>query len=310
MITRVPRVSIGVPVRNGEAFLAATLESMLHQTFEDFELILADNASTDGTEEICRSYEARDQRVRYHRHAQDRGASWNHNYVLAAAVGEYFRWNAHDDLCAPDYLLKCVDVLDRDPSIIVCHSKTMWIDEAGNPTGVFKLALDTGSVRPHVRFRELILHPHWCYDVFGLMRAAVLRRTPGIGHFSAADRTLLARLGLLGRFHEIPEYLFFYREHPGQSTRVFATRYRRARWFDPALAGQVVFPDWRILAEYAQAVWQTPLGWPDRAWCHAHLARWIITDRNWARMAKDVVRACRFPLRSRRARDQQGSQVS
>src|SRR5262245_20089689 len=99
-----PRVSVGIPVRNGQRFLADALDSLLAQTFTDFEIIVCDNASTDRTEQICRRYLARDPRVRYHRNARDIGPAANHNVGFQMSRGEYFRWHAHDDMVAPEYL--------------------------------------------------------------------------------------------------------------------------------------------------------------------------------------------------------------
>src|SRR5690349_16638091 len=89
-----PRVSVGVPVRNGERFLVETLESLLAQTYTDFELIISDNASTDNTEAICREYAARDPRVRYYRSPQDVGLANNYNSLFARSEGDYFKWAA------------------------------------------------------------------------------------------------------------------------------------------------------------------------------------------------------------------------
>ena len=80
-----PRVSIGLPVYNGEVYLSGALDTLLGQTFTDLELIISDNASTDRTPEICRSYAARDHRVRYIRHEVNRGVPWNHNFALGQA---------------------------------------------------------------------------------------------------------------------------------------------------------------------------------------------------------------------------------
>jgi len=100
-----PKVSIGMPVYNGEPFIREALDSLLAQTFTDFELIISDNASTDGTEAICREYAARDARIRYVRQAENRGVGANFKFVLEEAVGGYFMWTAVDDrLSADDYL--------------------------------------------------------------------------------------------------------------------------------------------------------------------------------------------------------------
>src|SRR5579872_4758271 len=114
-----PRVTIGVPVFNGEAFVAETLKSLLNQTFTDFEIVISDNASTDGTGQICQTYAARDPRIHYYRSDVNRGAAWNHNRVFELAKGEYFKWNSADDLCAPEFLARCVASLDDDPAAVM-----------------------------------------------------------------------------------------------------------------------------------------------------------------------------------------------
>src|SRR5215472_3946539 len=99
-----PRLSIGLPVYNGEDYLAESLEALLGQSYEDFELIISDNASTDSTADICRRYEKQDSRIRYVRQPRNIGAGPNHNYVVRHARGELFKWAAHDDLYARDLL--------------------------------------------------------------------------------------------------------------------------------------------------------------------------------------------------------------
>src|ERR1700733_4849510 len=103
-----PRVSIGMPVRNGQKYIREAIDSIIAQTFTDWELIVCDNASTDATEEIVREYAQRDPRVPYHRNPQDIGPANNHNVGVAMSRGEYFRWHAHDDMIAPRYLEECV----------------------------------------------------------------------------------------------------------------------------------------------------------------------------------------------------------
>src|SRR5688572_7662493 len=123
-----PKVSIGLPVYNGENYLSQALDSLLGQTYSDFELIISDNGSTDRTQEICRAYAIKDRRVRYFRSATNRGAAWNFNNVFALSSGKYFKWAAHDDICAPEFLERCLEVLECDPGIVVCFPKTMQMD--------------------------------------------------------------------------------------------------------------------------------------------------------------------------------------
>jgi glycosyltransferase involved in cell wall biosynthesis len=126
-----PRLGIGLPVFNGENYLEETLVSLLSQTYSDFELIISDNASTDGTGDLCRAYAARDRRIKYYRNSTNIGATQNWYRVFDLSCAEYFAPAAHDDLYAPDYMEKCIAVLQQDPSVVVCYSKTRVIDEHG-----------------------------------------------------------------------------------------------------------------------------------------------------------------------------------
>jgi glycosyltransferase involved in cell wall biosynthesis len=100
-----PLVSVGMPVYNGERHLREALDSLIAQTHRDFELIVADNASTDGTQAICEEYAARDRRISYFRHTRHTGAIDNFAFVFRRSRGKYFMWAAHDDKEAdPRYL--------------------------------------------------------------------------------------------------------------------------------------------------------------------------------------------------------------
>lgn len=301
-MSRAPRVSVGMPVYNGERFLREALDSIVVQTFEDFELVISDNGSNDGTQEICRAYAAKDRRIRYHRNDQNRGATWNFNHVFAVSSGAYFKWAAHDDACAPTFLSRCVEVFDHDASVVLCYAKTTITDEHEGVQN-YDLELTTDSPRPQERFRDLVCIPHRCFQIFGLIRSRVLGKTPLLGTFTASDRVLLARLGLAGRFHEILEYLFFSKWHPGSSCRAAHGVALRTAWFDPAKAGQVMFPFWRLYREYFRAVRDARLGRYDRACCYVHLARWLwarseIERRatsNWMQLGKDLIKAATWP---------------
>jgi GT2 family glycosyltransferase len=127
----VPRVALGLFVYNGERHLAAAIDSLLAQSMGDFVLDISDNASTDATEEICRSYGSLDPRIRYVRHGENRGAAWNCNFVAQASPEtEFFRWCAHDDIVDPIYLQECMDLLDGEPELVCSHSRTRYINSA------------------------------------------------------------------------------------------------------------------------------------------------------------------------------------
>lgn len=282
-----PHLSIGMPVFNGERYLEQALDSLLSQTYPDFELIISDNASTDRTWEICQAYANSDRRIRCIRNETNLGASRNFNRLFELSSGDYFKWAAHDDLCAPLFLERCVEALDRDSSVVLCYARTRAIDEMGRALRDYDAKPRLGSVKPHVRFHECICVFHPQIAVFGVMRANALRRTPLIGGYAAADRPLLGELSLLGRFHEIPEYLFFYRNHPQQSWRAHPTSHSRGSWFDPARAGGVAFPYWRLLREHYMSIRRAPLSRRERTWCYLVLGWWI--RRRWRYLAKNLV---------------------
>ena len=140
-----PRLSIGLPVYNGENYLAESLDALLGQTYEDFELIISDNASTDGTADICHSYAKQDSRIRYIRQRQNIGCAPNHNYLVDEARGELFKWASDDDLYARDMIRLCVEALDEKPDVVLAHPWTAFIDSSGIVTKACRYPLATAS---------------------------------------------------------------------------------------------------------------------------------------------------------------------
>jgi glycosyltransferase involved in cell wall biosynthesis len=270
-----PRVSIGMPIYNGEQYLAETLDSLLAQTYADFELIISDNGSTDGTQKICQEYAARDPRVKYFREEENRGAAWNYNRVVELATGEYFKWAAHDDLCAPTYLERCVEVLEREPDVVLSFPDDQDIDKNSIPIDARRGTHVPGSIRassPRAseRLRNLARYDHDCEEVFGLIRLDILKKTRLIQSYTDSDRTLLGELGLYGRFHQVPEQLFLHRHHSASSCRANPVEggwHERARWFDPGLSRKVLFSQWRQLWEYCRAIIRAPLGVVEKGKC-------------------------------------------
>lgn len=275
-----PLVSVGLPVYNGERFIAHAIESILAQSFGDLELIICDNASTDRTPEICGRYAARDRRVRYERSPQNRGAAYNYNRVTALSRGKYIRHAAHDDVLAPANIERCVEVLEADPGIVLAYPQMSRIDEHGAIIDTFSGSLvldDDDPVARWRRFLALIDEGSMCDPVFGLFRADVLRATPVLRTVIAADMLLLADVALRGRIAEIPEVLFFERWHDGTSVNANPTLDDRAAWFDPAARGNLLnaVPHWRWFASYVRSIARAPLQPAQRAECLLALRPWI-----------------------------------
>src|SRR5215472_7649750 len=155
-MTAAPRLSIGLPVYNGENYLAESLEALLGQSYEDFELIISDNASTDSNPDICRRYGKQDSRIRYIRQPRNIGLSLNHNAVLKESRGEYFKLAASDDLYGRDLLGSCVDALDEYPDVVLAHSWEAVIDEDGTVTQAMDYPLATDAPRAPDRFKGIL----------------------------------------------------------------------------------------------------------------------------------------------------------
>ena len=287
MIDQRPLVSIGMPIFNGEQYLVETLEALLGQTFPQFELIISDNASTDATQEICLDFAAKDNRIRYVRQKTNLGASKNYNLLIEMASGEYFKWASHDDICAPTFLERCVHALKRDPSVILCYTRTQEIDETGEVIREYPSKTKLESQNAAERFYECICVPHPQVAVFGLFRSKILKTTRLIGNYASSDRTLLGELALRGRFYEIPEFLFFRRDHPTQSYKLFRGRHALQSWYDPNRSGKVTFPHWRLLFEHYLAIERSQLGIQERFVCMIYLVWWI--RLHWRYLAKNLI---------------------
>jgi len=295
MVGNKPRVSIGLPVFNGEKYLRTALDSILAQTYQDFELVISDNASTDRTPRICRAYAAWDSRIHYYRNKRNLGATRNFNRVFELSSGEYFKWAAHDDVLAPEFLSRCVSVLDREPSIILCHSKTGRIDENGVVVGAYNYETIIDSEKPHDRFGDIV-NRNLCWMIFGVIRADALRMTPLMGDYIRADWNLLAEIGLIGRLHEIPEVLFFRRDHPHAYTTshyskpIMVPNYQeQSAWWAKGekRAAWTILPHWRICLEYFKSVRRAPISWSERWLCCKEIGRWLISE-GWRLMKWDL----------------------
>jgi len=233
---RSAKVTIGMPVYNAERFIGETVASILAQTFGDFEVIISDNASTDGTEKVCRELLEGDPRIRYVRNRENMGAAYNYNQTFHLSTGTYFKWACHDDLLLPEFLERCVAVLDRDPSVVLAYTDWAPIDEDGKPLAP-----------PAPRY------PHWRADspdpvertryvfrmerrppsaVYGVFRADALGRTGLYRPTHGGDHIIMAEIALYGPVHEVPEQLFLNRWH-SQSGSKFPTFQERAAWWLP-----------------------------------------------------------------------------
>jgi glycosyltransferase involved in cell wall biosynthesis len=273
---RAPRLTVGLPVYNGEPYLRAALDCVLAQTYTDFELVISDNASTDATAAICQEYAARDPRIRYVRQPRNIGISPNHNALVDLARGEYFKWFAHDDLIEPTMLERCVEYLDDHPEAALCHVGIGFIDEHGNRFGTYTYTAETEDPSPSRRFKSL-LHTDGGDDMYGVIRTSVVRAILPWGSHHHEGRPGVAEMALHGTFHQVPEVLFLRRDHPDRGDRAPSIKEHCVR-LDPRRRHT---PTAVLVAEYLvryfRVVHRSPISRRERAACYGHLVSWIAT---------------------------------
>ncbi len=290
----VPRVSIGLAVFNGENYIRAAIDSILDQTYTDFELIIVDNASTDKTQQICQEYEAMDKRVKYYRNKANIGAVANYNRAFHYSTGEYFKWAAHDDVLASEFLSNCVKVLDSDSTIVLCQTKTAEIDANGKILSIYNHKVKYDSPKPHERFGDFVLKNEddasWTF-IFGLMRSNLVRLTNLQGQFIGADINFLAEICLLGRFYEIPKVLFYRRYHDEAYSNKYIldkkmTYEKHIAWW----LGQYKISFIRLerCLEYFRSVNHVPLKWSERLLSYAQILKWL-AKIGWILIADEML---------------------
>jgi len=302
MSTDSPKVSIGVPVYNGEAFLRRTLDCLLVQTFEDFEIIVSDNASTDGTEAICRDYVKRDSRIRYDRLPNNLGANRNFNRLVALSRGAYFKWAAADDYCRPEFLAAMVRVLDEKPDVVWCHSQSGKIDSYDRVLQIddpdaegLSHTTQAGLPRRHYdspdvyrRYAGVILGPSWCADCFGLIRRCALDQTQLFPACYGSEKVLLGQLALIGKYHEVPETLFYQRIHSGASAKI-VSRAGQSSYANGMQSGRRLGSmRWAILRSHCQVVGRSSLSTLDRLRCYGAIVQYLGQFHKWGHVLRSA----------------------
>lgn len=297
-----PKVSVGVPVFNGEKYLEGCLRSILRQSFDDFEVVISDNHSYDLTEAICREFASRDSRIRYIRQSKNRGAAWNFNEVFRQSRGSYFKWQAYDDLCAPTFIEKCVEVLDQEPDVVWCHPLSIRLNATderipdpteANPAhsvvpsnGIYSRQSDSSAKR----FRAIMLGTPFTADIYGLIRREALQKTRLQLPFYGAEKPLLTELGLQGRFVEIPEVLCGIREHPDASGAL-ETAQSQQEFVAPGHRGSALKTRLLLLKAYFTASLRHSLPLASRCLCMTAIAAYLLQIRKWSRVRSQLLKS-------------------
>lgn len=200
-----PTVSIGMFVYNGAKTLREAIDSMLNQTFQEFELIISDNASTDGTEEICREYAEKDPRIRYIRQRTNQGASVNFQIVFDESRGEYFMWAAHDDIKSEDFLEVNLRFLQLHPGYVASTSPVSFVDDLPDTVRMGDKTLDQETAEE--RFLECLETWRACGRFYSLIRRAAIADSKVIrsATYVGADIALILELAMKGKFKRLEQ---------------------------------------------------------------------------------------------------------
>lgn len=274
-----PLVSVGMPVYNGAPYIRESINSILSQSFEDMELIISDNASTDETEDICREFASADPRIRYVRNAANIGASDNYNAVFTLSAGTYFKWASSNDWCEKSFLAECVDVLNRRSDVVLCYPKTRLFSENRADAEDYEDNLALESEDPAQRFIALNENMRLNNIMNGVIRADILKRTPLIKPFFSSDICLMGELALYGKFHEVPKYLFYRRMDEATATKL-KDETEVLRHYDPELKSAMLFQQWKFLLEYYAAVRRSPLTLKQKSRSFGRLVRMTVWSRS------------------------------
>jgi glycosyltransferase involved in cell wall biosynthesis len=213
-----PTVTVGIPVFNGARFIRQAIESVLAQTFTDYELLISDNASVDGTAAICGEYAANDKRIKFVQQERNQGPFWNLRFVTERATGRLLVWLAHDDALHRLFLEECIAYLDRNPRAVMVSGDFRIVDESGNQVEMEILQAIREDIPWGQRCSQFFHYPIFSnvfYAFYGVIRAdackIVLSRVKEPRYMSQIELPVLARLATMGEITSLPTVLRDYR---------------------------------------------------------------------------------------------------
>lgn len=273
---RKAKVGLGLPVYNGEKYLEAAIRSILSQTHEDLRLVIGDNASTDATEEICRSF-ADDPRVEYIRRERNLGATPNYNDLMDRLDATFVKWCACDDMLAPTYLEKCVALLETDSSASMAHADAAVIGPDDEPAGEWDYDWVYGEADVMTRWRGLVEAGDW-HSIFGLVRREVMDRVGVFPMYVNSDQWVLGGWILHGRIAFVDEKLFIWRDHPDSfRRRVYTNPDAADEWWSTGMKRRPFEGSIQALKHCHRLIGTAPISPKERRACrrviHRSLAR-------------------------------------
>jgi glycosyltransferase involved in cell wall biosynthesis len=294
----IARLGIGLPVYNGERFLAQALESLRAQTYQDFEVLILDNASTDGTAALAEALVALDSRFRYERKPVNTGGPSNFNDVFDRMSNELFAWVAADDFYDPGFFAACVDLLDSSPEAIAAFTRVSMVDGSGQWLRDVDDPAENArwSHRdPSVRFADVIRSSYGCREIFSVYRRQALSAVEPMCNCWGSDRMKLAEVALHGRIVHVPQRLFSNREHPDRITR---RPQRDRRYLGHSAAPRAI--TFHYASHLRRSIRRAPLSRQERDAVNRAYGRWTVANMgNFARSAGRAVIETAKPLLAR-----------
>jgi len=206
-----PLVSIGIPVYNGERCIRQALDALRAQTYENLELVISDNASTDTTGEICREYQAKDRRIKYFRNPVNVGLYENFRRVVTLSTGEYFMWAAADDLKPPRAVEHCVQAMLRNKRAVTAHGSILIRTADGKESAEYPNEIPLADPSAAVRIRNFTYGLRHHGMLFCLHKRVALLQAR-LGNHIGQDYLLCLQMCLLGPIEYTPVPVIIYQE--------------------------------------------------------------------------------------------------
>lgn len=257
-----PVLSFGVPVRNGARFLRRLLESLRAQDFDDFEVVVCDNQSTDATGDIAREFASCDPRFKYHLNETDIGQIENFNLVFERSSGRYFRWIGSDDWLEPSYASRCVEALEANPDAVGVTTLWKYIDDEGQEEFIEYSGrrVDSKYLLPRMSRMLLALQATLGMDpIYSALRSNMLKESGMLPIGLWTDRALSLRLAIMGPFVHVHECLA-YRRNSREPEKILVARYHPSIKEAERATDVRVAPRWTMYRDLAKAVRDSPLG--------------------------------------------------
>lgn len=287
---RLPLVSIGVPVYNDEKWLRNTLDHLLAQEYKNIEMVITDDVSSDNSNKICLEYATKDPRIRFFQNKSNLGAIRNHALVLNLCKGDYFAWCSGHDLFHQSYIAKCVEILEKDESVVLCCSQSQHLDINGSVIKETKGDLDTRGLKPVERFKKILWGTLTNANIFyGLFKSNILAKSELHRNTLGGDLVFFTEISLFGVIAQLNEVLFYRKVDKLESPQQAMERWIQTIIQPKGFCLEAVIP-WICTAhEYFKVINCSKLSLSDKELLFGEVITMCIKNFGWS-LKQDVVK--------------------